>query len=122
MDNDRLAGVYTAFDANAVYTLEGCDAVVVGTAMTARRAVDALATRCLRVVWLTGSLHPRTTHPNVRILRDIELLSVDGVARVECVLLVRKRTGRVLAMNASAVFLLRNDRESLRSREKPAQP
>ena len=106
MDGEALKGVYTAFDADAVYALEGRDAVVVGTAAAARRAVDTLATRCHRIVWIARGAGSRGTPSNVRVVRNTELLSIAGLTEVECVLLRRVRSGCVLAVNAAAVFVL----------------
>jgi cation diffusion facilitator CzcD-associated flavoprotein CzcO len=122
MDGEGLKGVYAAFDADAVYALEGCDAVVVGTAAAARCAVDTLATRCRCVVWIASRTGARGTPSNVRVLRDAELLVIAGLTDVECVLIRQMRSGRVLALNAAAVFVLSDDSPSLHALEKRAQP
>jgi hypothetical protein len=87
---EHLAGVYTAFDPDAVYALHDSPVVVFGASGDAHRAATTL--QCRRVI---------RAHPG-----RMELVAAAGIDRVECVLMRRIRSGRVVAVRADALFIL----------------
>jgi thioredoxin reductase len=100
-------GVYTAVPAELPLALHGADAVVAGT--VSADEVLRLAGCCRSVTYLTAR-NERTTalrdRGNVTVVHGAEIVCIDGVDRIESVVVRKIRSGAVSAFNASALFLI----------------
>lgn len=103
-------GVYTSMPAKLPAALRDRTAMVAGAMPEGVEAALRLADWCRGVKLVTAmrtraaSLRGRT---NVSILRGSEIVCVDGIGQLECVLVREIRTGVLSAHTASALFLLR---------------
>src|SRR5687768_1260496 len=94
------AGIYTSVPAELPAALRNRDAIVLGATPDASHAVARLADWC-RSVTLIKPTSTRVTglrdRANVTILHGTEILCVDGIEQLECVVVRRIRTGVVSA-------------------------
>lgn len=103
-------GVYTSLPADVPPALRDREAIVLGATPEASNAVVRLADWCRSVTLIkptstrVPALRGRT---NVTILHGSEIVCVDGIEQLECVVVRKIRTGAVSAHRAAALFLLR---------------
>jgi hypothetical protein len=103
------AGVYTSMPPELPAALRDGQAVVAGEPRETVDAVVRLAGWCRTVTWIkTGHARVAALHglTNVTILHGAEIVCVDGLGQLECVVARRLRTGAVSAYGAAALFLL----------------
>lgn len=103
------AGVYTAVPVELPASLRDGMASVRGTTAEAADAVLRLAGWCRTVTFIKPARSPVAAlrgRANVTILHGAEIVCVDGIGRLECVVVRQIRTGTVSAHAAAALFLL----------------
>ena len=104
------AGVYTSVPAELPAALRDRVAIVDGATSEASDAVVRLSDWCRTVTLIkptstrVDALRGRT---NVTILHGTEIVCVDGIEQLECVVVRKIRTGAISAHKAAALFLLR---------------
>ena len=101
------AGVYTSMPATLPAALR--DRVAIVRAMQAADAVVRLADWYLSVTLITPTntrIAALRVRGNVTIHHGTEIVCVDGIEQLECVVVRKIRTGAISAHQASALFLL----------------
>lgn len=104
---ERLDGVHTSMPATLPEELRGREVVVAG------ESVDAalrLAEWGSAVTFVTARTSRVAAAKNVTVLYGSEIVCVDGIERLESVVVRKIRTGVVSARNAAALFLMEGER------------
>lgn len=103
------AGIYTSVPARLPAALRGREAVVSGATPETAGAVLRLLDWCRSVTLVERGrkrLEALGGRPGISILRGSEIVCVDGIGRLECVVVRNIRTGAITAHTAAALFLL----------------
>jgi hypothetical protein len=103
------AGVYTSVPAILPASLREGMASVRGTTAASADAVLRLADWCRTVTFIKPTRSPVAAlrgRANVTILHAAEIVCVDGIGRLECIVVRQIHTGTVSAHIAAALFLL----------------
>lgn len=103
------AGVYTSVPARLPASLRDGMASVRGATAEAADAVLRLADWCRTVTFITPTRSPVAAlraRANVTILHGAEIICVDGIGGLECIVVRQIHTGTVSAHTAAALFLL----------------
>ncbi len=110
-----IAGVYAEVENEHVQALRGKNAVVFGPLPAAIHAAIRLSESCLTVDVVSRETATDITpalrrsvrgRDNIRLTYATEIACVDGVERIESVVLRRLKNGRLSALNTSGLFVL----------------